>query len=120
MKLKLSKANRKLIKTVSPDHPLDEPSEARDETLNSILEFGLGAAINSSGVLELNATTAALLNAVAVTYDGDMNELAQILLGIGLTEILSNNIAGLPEAESTELIAAAFEDFAEELADDEV
>lgn len=117
MKLKLSKANVKLIKSVS-DKPISEPSAIRDETLNQILEFGLGASINSAGVLEMNATTAALLNAVASVYDGDLNELAQILLGIGLTEILSNSIAGIGQEESTELVAAAFEEFALELGED--
>jgi len=122
MKLKLSKENVALIKVVSED--IHEPSAIRDETLNSLLQFSLTAAVAGKSMLELDPMQTALLTAVGDVYDGDLNELCNLLIGIGLTEILAGTLKGMSqEGISTlvgETIAAAAEEFIEEMTSDEV
>lgn len=113
MKLKLSKENVALIKVVSED--IDEPSAIRDETLNSLLQFSLTAAVSGKSMLEIDTMQTALLTAVSDVYDGDLNELCNLLLGIGLTEILAGSLKGLSQEAITamvgEALAAEAEDF---------
>jgi len=120
MKLKLSKENVALIKVVSDD--IDSPSAVRDETLNSLLQFSLTAAVAGKSMLELDTMQTALLTAVSDVYDGDLTLLCNLLLGIGLTEILGGSLKGLSQEAITTLVgdalAAEAEDFIAEVTDE--
>ena len=106
MKLKITKANRKVIQAVNPGDDLSKHNASRDEALNELLAFSMHAAQNSAGVLELDEMTAALLQATGVVYSGDLNQLANLLMCIGLTEILTGNLQGKSQEEITEMVGS--------------